>query len=263
MSLAHMAQSDSVWLMWLVWLPHPPDGPHGVRISNIPFLNVGAIFLVQTCLKKMTFDFDGTSSVSPAISLPLTSPLKALKQPQARKRDGLVRCKSPRGLDIAKTKTRSQADGLSIGSALTQDLLVRCKAASRPQIQGLGIVLCHPPDFLAITLPGVYLVLWRVLSQNLQRAKLLQVFDIAVHVHSLVTSSGLVQSDNEVKGRESVEYKKMNGRSSGVCLSLPFVLPLTCYVFFWVPSLRYTAAPSLRNRVTVFPRRHAGFHRTL
>ncbi|KAF8185625.1 hypothetical protein K438DRAFT_1765847 [Mycena galopus ATCC 62051] len=43
MSLAHMAQSDSVWLMWLVWLPHPPDGPHGVRISNIPFLNVGVI----------------------------------------------------------------------------------------------------------------------------------------------------------------------------------------------------------------------------
>ncbi|KAF8198782.1 Pro-kumamolisin, activation domain-containing protein [Mycena galopus ATCC 62051] len=160
-----------------------------------------------------------------------------------------VRCKSPRGLDIAKTKTRSQADGLSNGSALTQDLLIPRKAASRPQIQGLGVGLCHPPDFLAITLPGVYLVLWRVLSQNLQRARLLQVFDITVHVRSQVTSSEFVQPDNDMKGRESVECKKMNGRSSGVCLSLPFVLPLTWDVFFWVPSLRYTVARPLRNRM--------------
>ncbi|KAF8158793.1 hypothetical protein K438DRAFT_1860852 [Mycena galopus ATCC 62051] len=41
----------------------------------------------------------------------------------------------------------------------------------------------------------------------------------------------------------------MNGRSSGVCLSLPFVLPLTWDVFFWVPSLRYTVARPLRNRM--------------
>ncbi|KAF8183466.1 hypothetical protein K438DRAFT_1838912 [Mycena galopus ATCC 62051] len=41
----------------------------------------------------------------------------------------------------------------------------------------------------------------------------------------------------------------MNDGSSGVSLSLPFVLPLTWDVFFWVPSLRYTVARLLRNRV--------------